>query len=65
MASCEKCWNDAYTGFEDQAERYLRLVRSRDCTPEEQAGEGKICSSCNRATIHVYTGECMNPACEM
>ena len=64
MASCEKCWNDSYYGTPgDQGNRYIKLVRSRNCTPEEQAGDGKICPSCNRKTIHMYAKICMNPAC--
>lgn len=60
MASCEKCWRDSG----GNPNRYSELVKSRNCTPEEQAGMGAdICMACNRATMHIYCGICMNPAC--
>ena len=68
MASCEKCWIDAYnrsrcTG-KSQAECYEELIRERNdnpCTPEEQAGhDAKVCPICNRKTLHQYTKICMN-----
>jgi hypothetical protein len=64
MASCEKCWSDAF----GNATRYLRLIELRKehpCTPEEQAGENaKICNKCKRRTIHQYAKICMNPNCK-
>ena len=46
MASCEKCWSDAYRraygGNGDQAEHYRKLMQERKsnpCTPKEQAGQ--------------------------
>ncbi len=64
MASCEKCWNDAYDyGMSDQAENYARLIKERNgiCTPEEQAGEGaKLCPECNRYSRHIHCHVCMN-----
>ena len=61
MASCEKCWEDSHGSVDS----YLRLVRTRDCTPEQQAGRWALnCSSCGRKTIHQYAGVCVNPDCE-
>ena len=63
MASCEKCWNDAYTKthvspMKSQAEHYTDLVKERKdnpCTPEEQAGhDATECNKCKRKTIHQY-----------
>jgi len=47
MASCEKCWDDAYLKFrfdpfKSQAEHYLDLLKEREnnpCSPKEQGGE--------------------------
>jgi len=73
MASCEKCWGDAYSlsianPMKCQAEHYQELVRTRsDCTPEEQAGEGRgatRCPECQRVTVHVYCHICMNHDCD-
>ena len=40
---CRKCWSDSYNyhdqGYETQTDKYTELVKSRDCTPKEQAGE--------------------------
>lgn len=56
MSSCEKCWSDAH----GDAERYHELVKSRECTPEEQAGEQAFrCPHCRRLTIHMITKEPM------
>ena len=71
MASCEKCWNDAYVrsrlSFKDQAECYSDLIKERKdnpCTPEEQAGEdATLCPKCKRKTVHQYVKVCMNPKC--
>ena len=68
MASCEKCWSDAYlrsrSSGKDQYECYIELISERahnPCTPEQQAGEdAKICPNCGRKTIHQYCGVCMN-----
>jgi len=61
MASCEKCWRDAG----GDAVRYEELVRSRQCTPEEQAGpDAGACPACYRRTLHGFTGECMNAECK-
>ena len=65
MASCEKCWGDSYTYTygtpESRIECYQRLVRERDCTPEEQAGtDAGICPKCKKKTVHQITGDCMN-----
>ena len=56
MASCEKCWGDAYvrslSTLKDQVDHYNDLLAERKddpCTPEEQAGqwwdEEKKCDS--------------------
>lgn len=46
MASCEKCWGDAYfrhiTTGKDQADCYREILSERKdnhCTPREQAGQ--------------------------
>jgi ribosomal protein L37E len=65
MATCEKCWRDSATIFDDHAERYLELLKQRDkdgraCTPEQQAGEyADVCRRCERRTLHQWTGQCM------
>ena len=46
MASCEKCWVDAYTRslvqpWKSQSEHYQELMlerRDNPCTPKQQAG---------------------------
>ena len=69
MASCEKCWGDAYmktftNPSKSQAEHYSDLIKEREenpCTPEQQAGEdARICPKCNRKTIHQIIGRCIN-----
>ena len=61
MASCEKCWNDSRG---QGAGEYARLIATRNCTPEQQAGEGAdVCPACNRHTMHIYCDVCMNPDC--
>lgn len=56
MASCEKCWRDSM----GDPDRYGRLVRERNCTPEEQAGPDRAeCPKCSRKACHQFTGECM------
>jgi hypothetical protein len=55
MSACEKCWADSGGGVE-----YHYLVSTRNCTPEEQAGEAaQFCPACGRKVLHQYTGECM------
>lgn len=67
MASCEKCWGDAYARSREnlmklQAEHYSDLVAERaenPCTPEEQAGDdAKVCQKCERKAIHQYAKVC-------
>ncbi len=64
MASCERCWEMSRivareTG-EEQAEAYRRLVRTSDCTPEQQAGrEAKECPRCEARTVHQHVNECI------
>lgn len=62
MPSCERCWADsrlAAFGGDDCA--YRRLLQSRNCTPEEQAGENALtCATCGRRTIHQHVRDwCM------
>jgi hypothetical protein len=74
MASCEKCWEDAFyrsmvDAFKSKSEHYSDLIKERKdnpCTPEEQAGEeAEICKECNRQTVHQYIHVCMNPDCKL
>lgn len=63
MASCERCWNDAF-GADDQAARYAELLKKRSgeraCTPEQQAGEGATdCPKCKRRAMHQVVRACM------
>lgn len=44
MATCEKCWADAYSLEGDQVKRYTKLWLERGkagkpCTPKERAGQ--------------------------
>jgi hypothetical protein len=43
MASCERCWGDAFVmslGGGDHVDIYHRLVKERPpCSPQEQAGQ--------------------------
>lgn len=47
MASCEKCWNDAYSRYishpmKSQVDHYADLIKERKdnpCPPKEQAGQ--------------------------
>jgi len=56
MVSCEKCWRDA-GGNPDE---YQRLIKSRTCTPEEQAGlDATECPKCKRMAVHESVGFCM------
>lgn len=68
MASCEKCWGDAYMRVysnptKSQEEHYRDLIEERkenQCTPEEQAGkDAKICPKCDRKTIHQIIKKCV------
>ncbi len=64
MSTCEKCWVDAGLKAHGislcQVEVYRDLVRSRECTPEEQAGPyADVCGKCNRKVLHQLTGEHM------
>ncbi len=69
MASCEKCWDEAYlrtfeNPMKSQSEHYSDLVNERkdnQCTPEQQAGEdADRCPKCKRKSIHRYVRVCMN-----
>jgi len=64
MPSCEKCWRDS-KGAYDEVEEYRRLISVRNCTPEEQAGDGTECPECHRMSVHMYCRVCMNPECRM
>jgi hypothetical protein len=56
MASCESCWRAAG----GKADIYHQLLMTRQCTPEQQAGDGSRCETCNRYTIHQYAKVCTN-----
>ena len=59
MSACEKCWRDSRSADEPNVE-YVRLIESRQCTPEEQAGpDADECPVCERMTKHQHTGELM------
>ena len=59
MSACEKCWRDAQ-GYGDPMMEYLRLIRERQCTPEEQAGpDATVCPHFQTRTRHQATGQCM------
>jgi len=66
MPSCEKCWGDAYmrthtNPTKSQAEHYQDLIKERNCTPEEQAGnDAEECPKCKRKAMHVICKVCMN-----
>ena len=69
MASCEKCWSDAYTKsmcnpYKSQAEIYSELIIERKddpCTPEQQAGpDANECPKCNKKAVHQLINVCMN-----
>lgn len=56
MASCEKCWADAA----GNPELYRELFRTRNCTPEEQAGvDATECPVCHRRAVHQHCHICM------
>jgi ribosomal protein L37E len=75
MASCEKCWGDAYmrihtNPMKSQAEHYQDLIKERTgekaCTPEQQAGQdATVCKKCGRKTVHQYVKVCMNCGVEV
>ena len=65
MASCEKCWSDAYylqDCEEGHVEKYAKLIEERKdnpCTPEEQAGnDAGFCPVCERNTVHQHAKSC-------
>ena len=64
MTACEKCWKDAKhesaeTGCSISA-AYGRLIKERDCTPEDQAGDNAwTCRNCGRIAVHPRVGICM------
>lgn len=55
MATCEKCWSDAFMASMDdpsvgQVEHYYRLIEERKdnpCTPKEQCGEAHFAGLCD------------------
>lgn len=58
MSSCERCWVDSRGDYD----LYVEMIKSRDCTPEQQAGEDAgFCDVCERKTIHQHTHKCVNP----
>mgnify|MGYP003405464791 len=69
MASCEKCWTDAYfrvfeNPMKSQAQHYQDLIDEREdtpCSPEDQAGiDAGICSKCSKKTVHQHAKVCCN-----
>jgi len=64
MVSCERCWERSHIIAremgEEQTEAYRRLVRTKDCTPEQQAGpEAGECGKCKTHTVHQHTRQCI------
>jgi len=60
MPSCERCWADAHKGYADPIEQYHRLITTRTCTPEQQAGpDAGVCPKCERKTMHQHCNVCM------
>ena len=62
MASCEKCWRDSG----GDSDWYARLLLTRNCTPNEQAGgvDAGLCDKCGRQTVHAFTKNCMHTDCQ-
>jgi len=67
MASCEKCWGDAYkrtltNPMKSQAEHYSDLIKERNgsnkCTPEEQAGGGRTMPKM-QTVFYTHTLSCL------
>jgi hypothetical protein len=64
MATCEKCWDDAYSrswgGSEKtQSEHYQDLLEERKgnpCSPEEQCGENHLLLDWKDGTRHCVCG---------
>ncbi len=55
MSSCEKCWADSG----GDTELYRRLLSTRECTFEEQAGpDAGWCPICTKKTLHQHTKIC-------
>ena len=57
MSGCEKCWEDSG----GNAERYHELIKTRECTQEEQTGRGTppiICEGCG-GEINPDYGKCL------
>ncbi len=63
MPSCERCWADSRWGGlrgADSAEEYGRLLKERDCTPEQQAGpDATKCDHCKRMIVHQHAKVCV------
>ncbi len=65
MASCEKCWGEAYLKtYEDpmksQTEHYNELIKVSNCTLEQQAGkDAEECPKCKRKIVHQIIGTCL------
>lgn len=70
MASCEKCWGDSkweaharglfHGDAENQLTIYDRMIKERDCTPEEQAGPyATECGVCKRQAVHQHVHICV------
>ncbi len=64
MYSCERCWSDAnrisFWGEEDHSVVYQNLLKTQQCTPEENAGpDSTLCVKCKRKTIHQHVKQCV------
>ena len=60
MTACERCWSQSG----GDSERYAELVKTNDCTPEQEAGRhAGLCPECERYTLHQYVKICMNSEC--
>lgn len=65
MPGCEKCWDDAFRRSHfcggNQVVVYHKLLKSRKCTPEEQAGgtDAGYCPKCQKFTMHRVCNVCM------
>ncbi len=64
MVACERCWADsqqqAFMRGVDSVDEYERLVKERECTPEQQAGpDAAKCDPCERMTVHQHAKICV------
>lgn len=64
MVSCERCWEQAQSAAAmravDAADEYRDLIRTNDCTTEQQAGrEATLCPKCESRTVHQHARICI------